>query len=212
MHERLVRSLRLLLRPIVWAVLRLGWGLEVSGAHHLPRRGGFIVAANHVSFLDPVVVAVACPRRVVFLARAALFELPVLGGFLRFVRAIPVDRHHTEVGLRSAVRLLRRGQPIAMFPEGGRQLSGALGQARPGVAFLAAGAQVPIIPLVLDGTRSALPPGARWLRRAKIRVAFGPQIRYPERRLSPEACARLARQVTASWQRLRESQWTNSSP
>jgi len=119
--------------------------------------------------------------------------------------AIPVDRRETEIGLRRAIRLLRAGRAIVIFPEGGRQLSGQLGTAKPGVGFLAGCAQVPVVPLLLSGTRQALPPGARWLRRAKIKVAFGPEIRYPDRRLSPEICERLAQQVTAGWQRLRDS-------
>lgn len=212
MHELLVRSVYTLLRPIAWVVLRLGFGLEVQGPHDLPQGGGFIVAANHVSYLDPAVVAVACPKRLIFLARQELFDVPLLGALLWFMKAIPVDRRQTEVGLRAAVRLLRHGQPVAMFPEGGRQFSGHLGKTRVGVGWLAASAKVPVIPLLLEGTRAALPPGAWWPRRAKIRVAFGPQLRYPEARLSSESCERLAQQVTASWQRLRDSLTIHSTP
>lgn len=201
----LVRSLAALLWPAVWAVLKVGFGLQVHGRRHVPRRGGVVFATNHVSFIDPVVIALACPRPVVFLAREALFHVPWLGLILRGMGAIPVDRRETETGIRQAIRLLTRGRAVVIFPEGGRQVSGELGKAKPGVGFLAGCARVPIVPMLLSGTREAMPPGARRLKRAKIEVAFGPEIRYPDSRLSPEICERLAQQVTAAWQRLRDS-------
>ena len=194
-----------LLRTACWFVLRLGFGLEVRGRHHLPRRGGFVLASHHVSFLDPVALIVACPRRLVFLARAELFRMPWLGSFMRFMQTLPIDRRETETGLREAVRLLRRGRPVAIFPEGGRQLSGTIGTAKPGMGLLAAYAEVPVVPVLVKGTFEALPPGATWPRLAKIRVAFGPQIRYPQRRLSSAVYQRIAQHVTASWQDLHDT-------
>jgi len=67
----------------LWLVFRLGFGLEVRGQAHVPRRGAFLLASNHVSHLDPPVVGVACPRRLTFLARASLFDHALLGAFLR---------------------------------------------------------------------------------------------------------------------------------
>lgn len=206
-----VRSLIAFLRPVVRLLLRTRHGLRVHGAHHVPTRGGVVFAANHASFIDPVVLDVACPRRVVFLARQALFEVPWLGLIMRGMGTLPIDRRETETGIRRAIRLLKRGRAIVIFPEGGRQLSHELGKAKPGVGFLAGCAQVPIVPVLLKGTRDALPPGAKRLRLAKIEVAFGPEIRYPSTRLSPEICEHLARQVTTGWQQLRDSLNTKHS-
>lgn len=201
----LVRSLTVLLRPLVRAVLSAGFGLRIEGAQYVPRQGGVVFAANHISFIDPIVINVVCPRRVVFLARQALFSVPWLGLVMQGMGTIAVDRRETEIGIRRAIWLLRAGGAVVIFPEGGRQLSGQLGRAKPGVGFLAGSARVPIVPVLLSGTRAALPPGARRLHRAKIDVAFGPEIRYPNSRLSPEICERLAQQVTAGWQQLRDS-------
>jgi 1-acyl-sn-glycerol-3-phosphate acyltransferase len=197
-EQRVYQTLKLLARII----LCLGFRIQIHGRQHIPRRGGFLLASNHLSYMDPVVLAVACPRYLVFVARADLFETPWLGALLRFLRAIPVHPTKPDLGLREAVRLLRHGQPIAIFPEGGRQFSGAIGTAKPGVGLLAASATVPIVPVLLQGTFEALPPTARMVRPTKIRVVFGAQIGYPKGLLPDQAYEALADQVTARWRQL----------
>ena len=198
----LVTCLYDVLRTITRAFLRVGYRFRVEGLEHLPKRGGVLLACNHISFIDPAAIGAACPRRVTFLARVTLFDEPLLGPFMRLMGAIAVDRRNADVGLRQAVRVLRQGRVVVIFPEGGRQFSGEIGTAKPGVGLLAAHAKAPIVPVLLEGTRQALPPRARWLRPAKIRVAFGPQIHYPVARLSEVAYQQLAQQVTARWHQL----------
>ena len=199
-----VRSLVAFLRPFARVLLNVRCGLRVHGAARVPRSGGVIFAANHVSFLDPVVLDMACPRRVVFLARQALFDVRWLGLVMRGMGTLQIDRHRAETGLRRAVRLLKQGKAVVIFPEGARQLEGP-GKAKRGVGFLAGCAQVPVIPVLLSGTQNALPPGGKWLKPAKIEIAFGPEIRYPSTRLSSDICEQLAQQVTTGWQQLRDS-------
>lgn len=164
---------------LLWLVFRCGFGLEVMGQEHVPPSGPFILAANHVSYLDPPVLGAACPRRLSFMARASLFRQPWLAAFMRGVHVIPLQRGEGDLdAIREAVRRLRRGEPLAIFPEGGRQFSGQLGQARRGVGLLATTAHAPIVPALIQGTFQAFPPHAGRLSRAKIRVAFGPQIPY----------------------------------
>jgi len=190
------------LKCLARIILCLWFRLQIEGRQHVPRRGGFILACNHLSYMDPAVLGASCPRHLVFVARADLFAIPWLGALLRLLRTIPIDQAKPDVNLRDAVRLLRHGQAVAIFPEGGRQFSGHLGVARPGVGLLATHANVPIVPVLLEGTFQALPPGKRMLRPTKIRVAFGPQIQYPEGRFSDDAYEALAHHVTASWRQL----------
>ncbi len=165
---------------VLWVIFRTGFGLEVRGQEHLPTREGFIVASNHVSYLDPPVLGAACPRRLVFMARTTLFKQPLLGAFMRGVHVIPLKRGEGDVeAIREAVARLQAGDAVAIFPEGGRQFSGQLGGAKRGVGLLAMAAQVPIVPALVTGTFHALPPvDPQRLHRAKIRVAFGPAIPY----------------------------------
>lgn len=211
-----LRSLCYLISKVVcWAVLRLGCGLSVHGREHVPRQGPFILASNHVSYLDPVVIGVACPRSLRFMARENLFHYALLGRYLRAVGVIPIQRGEVDLAsIREAVSCLRRGEVVAIFPEGGRQFSGKLGVARRGVGLLAVMAKVPIVPILVTGTFQALPPGEKRLHRAKIQVAFGPQIPYtlglaifkPARNHHEQ----LASAVTRQWHRL-EAQWAGRS-
>ncbi len=195
-----------LTKLLCWLLFRLRYGFAVTGQQHVPRRGPFILAANHVSFLDPPVVGTACPRRVYFMARADLFQRPLLRLFLRSVNVIPLRRGEADVtALREALAHLRAGKPVAIFPEGTRQLSGRLGVAKRGVGVLADLAGVPIVPAYIRGTHEALPPEAVQLRPAKIQVAFGPPISYTATSVPRDRGERrraLAEAVTAAWQAL----------
>ncbi len=162
-----------------WLVLRLRFGMEVTGQEHVPKQGAFIIACNHVSHLDPVVLGCACPRRITYMARTTLWEPPLLRLFMNAMQCIPLKRGEADVGaIREAARQLKAGRSIGLFPEGTRQPSGQLGQAKRGIGLLAALAKVPVVPAVVQGTYEALPKGAKRLQRSKIRVAFGPLIPY----------------------------------
>lgn len=168
-----------LTKSLLWMFFRCGFGLEVRGRAHIPKTGPFVLASNHVSFLDPPVLGAACPRPIGFMARDTLFKTAWLGLFMRGVHVIPLKRETGDLGaVREAMKRLHAGEVVAIFPEGGRQVSGTFGVVKRGVGLLAESARVPILPVVVQGTFQAWPPGEPHLRRAKIRVAFGPAIAY----------------------------------
>ena len=193
---------------VSWLFFRIGYGLEVRGQHHVPRRGPFVAAANHASFFDPPVLGASCPRRVRFMARADLYEQPVLAAYMRSVRCISVKRGEADfAAMRQAVAALKQGEVVAIFPEGGRQ-AGGLSGAKRGVGILARLAQVPIVPVLIEGTEQAWGRGAKGLSPSKIRVAFGAPIPYTSAtsgtvdRPSRDRHEQLADEVTRAWQQL----------
>jgi 1-acyl-sn-glycerol-3-phosphate acyltransferase len=200
---------------VLWLAFRARYGLRVRGQAHVPRTGAFIVAVNHLSYLDPPAIGAACPRRVRFMARDTLFDHPLLGAFMRAVGVIPLQREGGDLaGLREAIRHLGRGECLAMFPEGARQPSGEIGQAKRGIGLLAEQARVPIVPAVVQGTFQALPPGVSRLQPGKIAVAFGPPIPYTTASTAPSSAGTaasrdrheaLAAAVTAAWRDLAAS-------
>ena len=167
-------------------------GFNVNGLENVPKSGGFIVAANHVSFLDPLVIGISCPRRLSYMARHDLFSNPVFGGIIRNLGAFPVKRKTADLSaIKEAVKRLKNGGGLLVFPEGTRQSGGNLSeQAQPGIGFLAAKVNVPVIPALVEGTDKSLPKNARCIHPARISVRFGRQISF-ERRLPYQEIAQM---------------------
>jgi 1-acyl-sn-glycerol-3-phosphate acyltransferase len=146
--------------------LRTVWRLRAVGSEHVPRTGPLIVASNHISFFDPPALGVALPRPLHYMAKQELFDIPLFGPTIRATNAFPVDRSRGDIGaIKRTVEMLRAGNAVAIFPEGGRNKDGQA-KARPGVALLAALSGAPIVPAYIDGTH-----GVRQFR--PITVVFG---------------------------------------
>ncbi len=155
---------------IVYSILKLFFNLEIKGADCIPKKGSFILAANHVSFLDPPAVSSCCPRKVLFIARADLFDNKVLGFYMRRVGVIPIKRYSADLGaLKVALKALKN-MPLLIFPQGERTSN--FDDVRPGIGFLCKKSDVPVIAARIYGTDVVLPRGAKFLRPGKVKVIF----------------------------------------
>lgn len=126
----------------------------------VPRAGGLLILANHISDLDPVVVQAACPRHIHFMAKSELFEMRVLGRVIRWFRAFPVRRGEPDkAAIRRAVELLKSGQAVCVFPEGRLSEDGRLQPILPGVALIARMAEARVICCGVRGTQRVIPYG-----------------------------------------------------
>jgi 1-acyl-sn-glycerol-3-phosphate acyltransferase len=166
----------------LWIVVRLLarvlFRLEIAGQEHLPKTGGVIIAANHASYLDIPILGCGMPRQSWFIGRMDLFPGPI-GAVMRFLGWIPMRRERVDrKGFDEAIRHLRAGHPVVIYPEGGRTEDGQLQPGKPGVGLLVAATGCAVVPARLDGTYEALPPGARWIRRRPIRVTFGAPMTF----------------------------------
>ncbi len=172
-----------LLKPVLAVLARLLLRYRAVGGEHVPRSGPVLLAANHLSLLDPPLVGVGTPRTLHFLAKAELFRIPGFGWLIRRLNAHPVEREGADAhALRRALALLRAGQALLVFPEGTRRPEGALGPARPGAGLLAVRSGAPVVPVYIRGTGRVLPRGAIWPRRAPVTVTFGPPLSFPRER------------------------------
>jgi len=146
----------------------------ITGKDNIPRTGPVILVANHTSLLDGFLLATVWPRQLTFLSAAYLFRLPVVGAFLRAMGAIPVQNEGSELaGMRAALRVLQRGGTLTIFPEGQVCTGDKLCPFQTGWAYLALKAGVPVLPVVIKGTSTALPVGAVFPRRSKIYMQIG---------------------------------------
>jgi 1-acyl-sn-glycerol-3-phosphate acyltransferase len=154
---------------------------RVEGTERLPASGPGIVVALHRSWLDPACVGGACPRPVRFLILETVYRRRAARWFYRRMRSIPVapGAGGSLSGLRTALRALREGELIGVFPEGRVFPAGRLGPFHPGAALLAIHAAAPVIPMVIRGSDRAWPHGSRWPRPARVSVRIGAPITPP---------------------------------
>jgi 1-acyl-sn-glycerol-3-phosphate acyltransferase len=179
-------------RALSVILFKLLFRIKVRGKEYIPKKGAFILASNHVSYLDPLALGVACPRKLNYMARHDLFSSAFASWWFTCVGAFPVKRNSADIAaFRTAIRRLKDGAGLLLFPEGTRQeRSVSLGNPEPGIGFLASKLNVPVIPAFVKGTDEVLPKGAKFIVPKKIFVSFGKQISI-ERGLPYQNVAKL---------------------
>ena len=166
-----------ILKPLTLLAGRLCFRLHGRGAEHVPTSGPVLLVANHVSHLDPPLIGAVSPRPLSFMAKAELFEVPLFGGLIRRLNAHPLRREGGDAAaLRAALRVLKGGGALLVFPEGTRGENGILGKPKPGAGMLAVLGGAPVIPVYIGGSGRAWPRGRRFPRPADVTVTFGPPL------------------------------------
>jgi 1-acyl-sn-glycerol-3-phosphate acyltransferase len=152
-------------------------GLEVKGRENVPADGPLILAANHASYLDPMLLGAALDRSLHFLARRTLFDIPGFGWLIRQNQAFPLERGGDS---REAIKIfgdiLGRGKAVVVFPEGTRSADGVMGEVRPGIGMLAIRNRAPTLPAYIWGTFQSLPRGGILPRPHRFKVLLGTPV------------------------------------
>jgi 1-acyl-sn-glycerol-3-phosphate acyltransferase len=163
-----------LTKLIGWWIFRTLFSVEYRGLENVPLKGPVIIAGNHPSYLDPLLVLLPVKRTIRFMAWDALFRVPVLGFLIRAMGAFPVDlrKGKGEAAYLEARRILLEGNALGIFPEGQRSESGPMGQLRTGTARLAIETGAPIIPVTIGGAFRAWPKWRLLPKPAKIIVRY----------------------------------------
>ncbi|PTW91090.1 1-acyl-sn-glycerol-3-phosphate acyltransferase [Microbacteriaceae bacterium MWH-Ta3] len=168
---------RILFPPLI----RLFFAARIVGRKNMPAHGGVIIASNHLSFFDSVIITIMSRRAVSFLAKAEYFTGTGFKGwlskaFFESISAIPVERgsaNAAQDALDAGLDRIRDGEAFAMYPEGTRSLDGRLYRGKTGVAWLAMTAGVPVVPVALTGTDKIQPVGSKGIRPAKLTIQYG---------------------------------------
>ncbi|MEO6598099.1 MAG: lysophospholipid acyltransferase family protein [Planctomycetota bacterium] len=155
--------------------VRLWFRLRVEGA--APANGAYVLAVNHASFLDPLLVGTSVRRRVVYMMTEVVWRSPWLGWFYRWNRTIPLAvRGGNREAMRAARSVLQQGRVIGIFPEGGLSRDGQPLLGNPGAVSLVLNEGVPIVPVGIVGASAAMPLGAWWPRPRRITIRLGDPI------------------------------------
>ena len=148
---------------------------EVAGLENLPKAGGFLLAANHASFIDPPIIGCQLPRQIAYFARKTLWKGGVSSWWLDAVGTIPVDRDGGQdvSAIKRVLRAIKDERGLILFPEGTRTADGKLQPAKPGVGFIAIKTQVPVVPVRIFGSFEAFGKGRPLRLGTPVTVVFG---------------------------------------
>jgi 1-acyl-sn-glycerol-3-phosphate acyltransferase len=164
-------------RLFVLPALRVGIRMKVFGLESVPKRGGALIVCNHLGWFDPVILEVAAPRPILWMAKAEFVKYPILRWFAMQAGAFPVRRGQADrQALRHAESLLNDGMLVGMFPEGTRSKTGGLMEPFGGASLVALRSKAPIIPCALVGTEGLPLSGSKpFVRRRypKVAAIFG---------------------------------------
>lgn len=161
------------------AIAKTFFNYRVIGAENMIEEGPCIIAANHCSYLDPPLVGVACQRAIHYLARKSLLDVPILGPILPELNVIPVDQKNADrSALMGAIRVVRNGGAVLIFPEGTRSPDGYLQPAQPGIGMIVAKTGAPVVPVRISGSYEAYPRGSSCPRLSPVTVSIGPALRF----------------------------------
>ena len=167
---------------VLFVFFKTFFRVSISGRENIPQTGAALLVANHASYFDPPLLAVASRRHISFMAKAGLFKVPILGTLLRLYESFPVNREKRDLAaFRTAIRRLNEGGLVAVFPEGTRRRMGPkkLGPIEPGAAYLILKSQVPMVPIGISGTDEVIQEGKRFPRFPKIVVTIGKPV-FPD--------------------------------
>lgn len=155
-------------KGLVKTVLNPLYRFEIIGAENFPKEGGILLCSNHIHALDPPVVGMTAPRTVHFMAKEELFKAPILGPILPKVNAFPVKRGMSDrEALRTALKILKSGEVVGLFPEGTRSTDGVLKKGLSGAGFFALRGNADVMPCAIIGPYKAF---------RKVKVVYGEPI------------------------------------
>lgn len=155
---------------------------EVAGVDNIPAAGGFLIAANHASHLDPPAIGSQVPREIAFFARKTLWKGGWASWWMDQARCIPVDRDGgSDVSaIKRVLRTLKQGRPLILFPEGTRSYDGELQTPKSGVGMIACKARVPVVPVRIFDSHLAWGRGGTIKPGIPVSIVFGRPVPLSE--------------------------------
>lgn len=164
---------------LVAIISRIYFRLHITGRENIPKEGGVIIASNHLSYLDIPLLGYSIGRRADYMGKRELFNIPIISSLFRTLGGFPIDRDKLDrTALKDAVKRLKSGRVIVVYPEGTRSQDGRLQPGKPGVGIIVRMSGAKVVPAAIQGTDRAMPIGAWFIRPAKVTVKFGKPLDF----------------------------------
>jgi len=161
----------MVIRSLAWLLVHLVCRFRVSGREYVPKMGGLLIVANHLSWFDPLLLGLITSRRVWFFVKVEAFSWPVMGWLCKVTGQIPVHRGEGDrAALEHALLYLREGRVLVFFPEGTVERQEEMIAAHPGIAMLALRSGATLLPVAHTGTRRVLRRGRGWFPRVEMKI------------------------------------------
>ena len=190
---------KLIIPPIIKLWLR-----RINGSENIPKDNVFVIAANHSSFLDDfsiVPIIVQCiNKRVHMYCNDRFYKNKLLAAFLNWASCIPIsiqtkNKQTNRRAFKLAIKYLKKGEPVGVFPEGGRSIDGKLREAKTGIAKLALTSKKPVLPVGIIGSYEVLPKGAKFPKFKRFNIRIGKLI-YLDKYFGKENNKKVLKDVT----------------
>jgi 1-acyl-sn-glycerol-3-phosphate acyltransferase len=185
-------------KGVLGSMTRLATSIRAYGTERIPREGGAVLAMNHFNFIDVPVFGTICPRRLVFVAKSELFEVPGLSQLIAAHGTLAIRRGESDRdALRRMRQAVRENEMLGLFVEGTRQTNGVPGEAKPGAAMIAISEGVPVVPAAIHGSQE-------WKlgNRAAVSLAFGEPMRFAEHPRNSKGYAAASEEIMGEIKRL----------
>lgn len=201
-------------KRIIPPVVKFFWVKKVSGLQNIPKKGPFIIAANHSSYMDHFIMSALVPylnRKIHFLAKKEHFEGLFKRAWHTYAGAIPIDRNAGDKkALELAIKALKEGKIIGIHPEGTRSLTGKIQEAKTGVARLALLSKAPVVPVGLMGAFEILPKGKYIPKLKKAAMNIGKPMhfeRYPNKKINKKVLREVTTKIMKEIARLSKQKY-----
>jgi len=170
-----------ILHVLSFLVFKLFFHLKVTGRSHIPRRGGAILASNHASYADILLIGCGIFRRLRYVAKAELFKGFIWRTVWRYLGGIPINRRGvSSESFKKIFDLINEGHLVVIFPEGTRSTTGELREGKLGIGMIAAMSGAKVIPTYISGSSQVLRAHSRKIRRHPVSVTYGKPVEFSD--------------------------------
>ncbi|NMA87105.1 MAG: 1-acyl-sn-glycerol-3-phosphate acyltransferase [Tissierellia bacterium] len=186
-------------RSIVNVVFRIIFRIKIEGRENIPKKEPLIICSNHISLLDPIMIAIAVPRPVSFMAKKELFENKILGKLVSALNAFPVDREGSDLSaIRNSLKVLKEDKVLGIFPEGTRVDKMNLDATKSGIGLIAIKGQAPVVPIYID---------SKYRIFSKVKITIGEAMDFEEfygKKLNSDEYGNISKDIMKSIYTLKE--------